>query len=141
MFYHFSNYFKGLPSLQYLDISHNVLIGAQLNECSASKKTLETIDLSFNELNNLILSFDFIFACIKPKKIYLKGNKITSFNGDWRFFDESLRVLDLSQNIIEIFDVSLIFFYLKEVIKNNNNRQNCNGFYNFFSGFILIIHN
>ena len=77
MFYHYSSYFENLKALQHLNVSHNEIMIPMnidiflLGECS-SKKTLDTFDLSYNQLRAMSL-FNKFFECLKPKTLILRN--------------------------------------------------------------------
>lgn len=104
--FHFRSFFRDLKSLQYLNVSNNVLEYLGVDECSSSKKSLKTIDFSANQLNSITLNSTSFFKFLTAEKLYLSRNNITSFLTDWEFLDKSLRFLDLKFNEIEILAVS-----------------------------------
>ena len=83
-------------------------------------KTLETIDLSNNgegvykHIHNSIF-----FDCIQFKNVYSRNNMIRHIATAWRIFNKSLRYLDLRQNYITYFSVSIIFFKYLTFTTNN----------------------
>ena len=89
-----------------------------VDECSSLKMYIETINLSFNQLNNDSISSPTFFKCLKSRELFLNNNSIDSFSKDWQFFDESLRMLDLKYNKIEKLEVSFIFSYSNCVLYN-----------------------
>ena len=70
--------------------------------CNFSKKVIEKIDLSNNQLES-VFSF---FQCLGSSELYLQRNNIHYIR--WNLFDKSLRVLDLRHNMIDkLFVVSV----------------------------------
>ena len=102
--------FKGLTALQHLNLSNNSLGDLGEGDCSTSRKSLEIIDLSYNQLNDKSIFRSLFFKCLGSKKLHLNRNFIKKINPTWEFFDKSLKLLDLRNNWIEILNVSLIFF-------------------------------
>ena len=80
-----------------------------IEECN-STKTLESIDLSNATLLKHDIEFYSIFECMRFQNIYLRNNGIYRINNHWEIFHESLKFIDLSQNIIEKIIVSTKFF-------------------------------
>ena len=76
---------------------------------NSSRRILEVIDLSDNQLESDILESSF-FQFIGSKKLHLKNNKIKYFDKIWSFFDKTLKFLDLKHNEIEVLHVSIISF-------------------------------
>lgn len=121
--FYFSSCFKGLKALQYFNISHNTLISLESygycwqygKNFKPTKRILEKIDLSFNQLNerSLRLSSSSFFHHAGAKELYLGSNFIEYINKSWIFLDKSLRVLDLKSNDIKYIYVSITFLKMQ----------------------------
>ena len=71
-------------------------------QCNNSKKIIETIDFSNNNLKKSFL--DSFFECLRTNELYIKGNNFKKV--PWQITDKSLRILDLQFNKIEQLMVS-----------------------------------
>ena len=98
-----------MRSFQRLIFSNNELEDLGIDDCSSPKISLETIDLSNNQLYEGSIIYGTFFQCLGSEKLILKGNYIGKVFTLWEFFDKSLKIIDLKHNRIDRLFVSLIF--------------------------------
>ena len=96
--------FLNESSLLYLDALKNKKTDLEINSCSQSKRiSLNIIDLSFNQLDNLaayhLLNYQFP-GCIEIEILNLSHNLITTFNLDWQI-PKTMQNLNLQNNQIQ----------------------------------------
>lgn len=90
------NFFKDLPSLQYLDLSGNLLNGLEPGLFDDSAPTLTTILLQDNKLTDINGLF---INLINLRHLNVSRNSILWF--EYAFIPESLLILDAHSNVIE----------------------------------------
>ena len=110
--------FTGLKFLQHLNISSNKLNDLGTGNGCSLRKSLKTIDMSYNQLYDIkiLTNNSSFFSCFEPERLYLVGNQITEFHSKFNFFNRSLKILDLKHNKIDSLFVSTEYLNHQKIL-------------------------